>query len=140
VNTPTDAATVLDVTVRHPTVHQINATVGEVREFLTGEHVHLVLIVDASGLLLTTIDRDDLAADAAGDVRASEVGTLEGRTVRASLPLNDLDGVLATARTRRLAVVDDVGRLVGLVCRKRSGQGFCSDVGIGERRAEVAAP
>lgn len=138
-NTATDAATVLDVTVRHPTVHPTTATVDEVREFLTGEHVHLVLIADAAGVLVTTIDRDDLAADAAGDVRAAGLGTLEGRTVRADLPLRDLEAVLATAGTRRLAVVDAEGRLVGLVCRKRSGHGFCSDVGISERRTEGTA-
>jgi CBS domain-containing protein len=129
-------AKVLDVTVHHPTVHP---AVDEVREFLTGDHVHLALVVDGAGLLLTTIDRDDLAAVAAGDVRAAEVGTLEGRTVRADLPLSDLDGVLAAANTRRLAVVDEQGRLVGLVCGKRSGHGFCSDTGISERRAEAAA-
>jgi len=37
---------------------------------------------------------------------------------------------------RRLAVVDPGGRLAGLLCRKRSGRGFCSDEGVAARAAD----
>jgi hypothetical protein len=37
---------------------------------------------------------------------------------------------------RRLAVVDCSGRLLGLLCRKNSGTGYCSDEGIRQRAAK----
>jgi len=36
---------------------------------------------------------------------------------------------------RRLAVVDDGGVLVGLLCLKRTGRGFCSDLDVASRAA-----
>jgi hypothetical protein len=35
---------------------------------------------------------------------------------------------------RRAAVVDDSGRLLGLLCMKKTGTGFCSDQDIRQRR------
>jgi hypothetical protein len=43
---------------------------------------------------------------------------------------------LARQRRRRLAVVDDSGRLLGLLCLKKDGTGYCSDDGIGDRAAQ----
>ncbi|MGW1564687.1 hypothetical protein ACWCQ1_51030 [Streptomyces sp. NPDC002144] len=37
---------------------------------------------------------------------------------------------------RRLAVTDGCGRLLGLLCLKRSGNGYCSDEGIRARADE----
>jgi hypothetical protein len=37
---------------------------------------------------------------------------------------------------RRLAVTDEAGRLLGLLCLKKDGTGYCSDDGIRERAAE----
>jgi hypothetical protein len=36
-------------------------------------------------------------------------------------------------RRRRLAVVDESGRLLGLLCLKKDQCGYCSDEGIRER-------
>lgn len=126
------------VAVHHPTVHPPSATVGDVRRFLEGTHVHLALVVDDVGRLVSTLVRDDLTAydDAAPAVDA---GTLEGRTVAAHLPADLLPDRMLAAGMRRMAVVDEAGRLVGLVCRKKSGDGWCSDVGIASRRAERPA-
>jgi hypothetical protein len=38
--------------------------------------------------------------------------------------------------TRRLAVVDGTGRLVGLLCLKRTLDGFCSDADVRARAVE----
>lgn len=130
--------TVVDVAVHHPTVHPADATVGEVRAFLDGAHVHLALVVDRAGRLLTTLTRTDLEGLDDG-AAAREAGTLAGRTVRADRPAEDLPEHLAALGTRRAAVVDRAGVLVGLVCRKRSGAGYCSDDGIRSRRAERGA-
>ena len=97
--------------------------------------MHLALVVDDDGRLLSTLVRDDLSAydDQAPAVAA---GTLEGRTVRADLPADQLPDRMLAMGARRLAVVDDTGVLVGLVCRKRSGEGYCTDAGIRSKRAE----
>ncbi|MBF4160845.1 CBS domain-containing protein [Nocardioides acrostichi] len=134
----THGTTALDVAVRSPTTHPADATVGDVRTFLAGEHVHLALLVDDAGHLVAAVQRDDLHGldDAAP---ASEAADLAGRTVRADLPEPDLAAAFVGGASRRLAVVDDTGRLLGLVCRKRSGHGYCSDAGIRSRRDERAA-
>ena len=127
--------TAADVAVHHPTVHPADATVGDVRRFLAGGHVHLALVVDGHRRLLATLVRDDLAAYD-DTTPAVEAGTLRGRTVPAGLPVERLPEHMLAAGARRLAVVDEVGRLVGLVCRKRSGEGYCTDQGIRSKRAE----
>jgi hypothetical protein len=52
-------------------------------------------------------------------------------------------GMVARGR-RRLAVVDDRGLLVGLLCLKRSGRGFCSAADVAararDRRTSIAGP
>ncbi len=127
--------TAADVAVHHPTVHPPSATVGDVRAFLRGGHVHLALVVDDAGLLLATLTRDDLEGQA-DDEPAVRAGRLEGRTVPSGLLAEDLPDHMLAAGARRLAVVDGEGRLVGLVCRKRTGDGYCSDDGIRTKRAE----
>jgi CBS domain-containing protein len=127
--------TAADVAVHHPTVHPPEATVGDVRAFLAGGHVHLALVVDGTGRLLVTLVREDLEGHP-DDARATEAGTLVGRTVPADLPADRLPDRMVAQGARRLAVVDDAGHLVGLVCRKRSGQGWCTDEGIRSKRAE----
>jgi hypothetical protein len=37
---------------------------------------------------------------------------------------------------RRRAVVDDEGRLLGLLCLKASGRGFCADADVAARARE----
>lgn len=132
VTLPTTAA---DVAVHRPTVHPPTATVGEVREFLSGGHVHLALVVDDHGLLVAAVVREDLEGydDAEPAIRA---GRLAGRTVPAGLAVEDLRDHMLAAGARRLAVIDEAGRLVGLVCGKRSGEGYCTDDGIRSKRAE----
>jgi CBS domain-containing protein len=108
----------------------------EIRELFADDHVRMALVVDASGRLLTTIERQDLIAAAApSSTRIARLGTLVGRTVGPSTLLSAATATLLRARKRRLAVVDDRGRLVGLLCLKRDGTGFCSDEGV-RRRAE----
>jgi hypothetical protein len=40
---------------------------------------------------------------------------------------------------RRLAVIDESGRLLGLLCLNREGTGYCSDDGILKRLNSQAA-
>ena len=121
-----------------PDVLAASATVGEARAALAGGHKHLALVVDDSGTLLTTLDHADLARASVlpPSTAASTLGTLVGRTVPADLPHADVTAALVARGSRRLAVVDDAGRLVGLVCLKRSGRGFCTDADVSDRRSD----
>ncbi|WP_406631156.1 CBS domain-containing protein [Amycolatopsis sp. WGS_07] len=121
------AATVGEAMLRAPKVLDATATVGEVRALFEDDHVHAALVV-AERTLLGVVERADLAGlpDALPAYRA---GRLAGRVIS---PEADLSSTWLGMSRRRLAVVDEDGELLGLLCLKRSGRGFCSD-------AEVAA-
>jgi CBS-domain-containing membrane protein len=120
------------------TTHQPSSSLAEIGRFLEDDHVHLALVVAPDGHLVTTINRADLAVRAASCTTLAACGTLAGRTVS---PADDLDAVAAwmtqTAQ-RRAAVVDESGRLLGLLCLKKTGAGFCSDQDIRDRRGAAA--
>ena len=109
-----------------------------IREFFEDDHVHMALIVAADGRLITTIERSDLAGVTSSTGCAAEVGTLVGRTVAPSQAIVAVTETLLTEGRRRLAVVNGSGRLLGLLCLKRDGRGFCSDDGIRARAEEAA--
>lgn len=126
---------VADVLVRFPKTHGPGSTLGEIRSFFADDHVHMALIVGTDGRLVTTIERPDLAADLPGSVPAAELGTLVGRTAGPADPLDAVTTALLRQRRRRLAVVDDSRLLLGLLCLKKDGTGYCSDEGIRARAA-----
>ena len=104
------------------------------------DHVHVALIVAADGRLVTTIERSDLAAATPGSAPVAKLGTLIGRTAGPADPLGAVTATLLREGRRRLAVVDGSGRLLGLLCLKKDGTGYCSDEGIGERAGRAAQP
>jgi hypothetical protein len=90
----------------------------------------MLLLVEA-GQLLGTLIRDDVPEEAERLEPALRFASTTGRTVGPDAPL---DGVLATmlaTGVRRLAVVDEGGALLGLLCLKRHLGGFCSDTDVG---------
>jgi hypothetical protein len=92
----------------------------------------MVLIVADGGHLISMIDRADLHRTTVGSARVAELGSLTDRTAS---PGETLDG--ATARLmrtgrRRLAIVDDFGRLLGRPCLKKNGMGRRFDASIHE--------
>ena len=105
----------------------------------------MALIAAADGFLVTTITRSDLddldglGGQPPGRIPAAEFGTLAGRTARSADELTAAALRLTSTRQRRLAVVDNAGRLVGLLCLKRNGSGFCSDENVRQRREASAA-
>ncbi len=101
-----------------------------IRECFEDDHVHMALVVAADGRLVTTIERSDLAEATPVARCAAELGTLVGRTVAPSQAVAAARESLLHHGRRRLAVVDASGRLLGLLCLKRDGTGFCSDEGI----------
>lgn len=110
-------------------------TVGAARALL-GDHVHALLVV-AGRRLLAVVERDDLAG-APDDAPIRPLGRLAGRTVPPGADLAAVREAMERSGVRRLAVVDADGDLVGLLCRKRSGRGFCTDEGVLARWAERA--
>jgi CBS domain-containing protein len=134
--TDVPALTVRAAMIRHPKTMPASATLAEARSVLGDSHVHLLLLVD-DGRLVGTIDRDDLAGVRADDATpATAYATLAGRTTGPDADAEALRHALRDASARRLAVVDDEGRLLGLLCLKRSGQGYCSDVDVADRAAD----
>jgi CBS-domain-containing membrane protein len=134
-----------DVTTTHcvaqamvtaPSTHGIATTVAQLRRYFADDHVHLALIVAADGRLVSTVERADLAPALPGATPARSVGTLAGRTVGPEVPVERAAAILAARQRRRLAVVDGAGRLLGLLCLKRSRTGFCSDADVCARAAD----
>lgn len=130
------SGTVGALMVTIPKTFPPSSTVGEVRSLFADDHVHMALVVAADGELLTTIERPDIPAEAPDESPAVHLGRLEGRTALECWSINRTTGWLKHQGRRRLAVVDAGGHLLGLLCLKRSGTGYCSDAGVLARQQE----
>jgi CBS-domain-containing membrane protein len=130
---------VADFMVTSPETHGPRCGLQTIRRFFEDDHVHIALVVAADRRLVTTIERSDLAGATPGARCAGDLGTLVGRTVAPSTSVAAVREMLLREGRRRLAVVDASGRLLGLLCLKRDGTGFCSDEGIRARAEERAA-
>jgi CBS domain-containing protein len=127
--------TVADVMVTIPWTHGVDLSVAQAREAFTDSHVHMLLLTD-DGLLRGALLREDLVADLDPDLPALRVAALSGRTVHPDTPLERAVELVQQRGSRRLAVVDDDRRLVGLLCLKKSLDGFCSDADVRSRARE----
>ena len=112
--------------------------VGAVRRELGDDHVHMVLVVDEGRRLLTTITRSDLSSSIPNSTAAIRVGRMAGRTTRPSTPIIDITAQLNRTGERRMAVTDEQGHLLGLLCLKRDRTGYCSNHGVAARASERA--
>lgn len=131
----TAGESVADAMITRPHLHPAGTTVDEACAALTDSHVHLLLLVE-DGRLLGTVERGDLDDVADGGRPALDVARLEGRTLPPDQPLDTAYAELVAAAQRRRAVVAPDGRLLGLLCLKRSGSGFCTDDGVAARAGE----
>lgn len=129
--------TVADVMLRHPKTLPATASAAEAGAELLDDHVHVVLLVE-NGELAGTIERTDLLG-AHGSAPALERAVLAGRTIAPTRAAEDARLLLLAAGRRRLAVVDDHGALLGLLCLKRRMTGFCTDAGVAARAADRPA-
>jgi CBS domain-containing protein len=117
-----------------PAVHGPAATVGELRAFFRDDHVHMALVVDGV-TLIGVVERTDLRPDHHDRLPARAVATLEGKTIRPDVALAEAFALMTRGARRRLAVTNDGTELLGLLCLKASGLGFCSDAGVRRRNA-----
>lgn len=123
-------ATVAEAMLRAPKLLDHTATVTQVRELFRDDHVHVALVV-AGAVLVSVVERPDLDG-LPGGMPAWRAGRLTGRVVRPDADL--LETWLAMrGHRRRLAVADGEGGLLGLLCLKRTGLGFCSDADVAAR-------
>jgi len=120
--------------LRLPKTSPAATTVDEARAVLRNDHVHALLVVE-NGRLLTVVELADLTFAEPG-TPARDAGRLHGRTVGPNIDLVAAWQWMRAAGRRRLAVVDDAGHLLGLLCLKPSGLGFCTDAGVLERARE----
>jgi CBS domain-containing protein len=130
---------VADVVVRLPKTLGPRTTVAQAREAFDHDHVHMLLLTD-HGRLLGTLLRTDIPAPDSDERRALAVATLQGRTISPQVIAADARHLLLRTGQRRLAVVDDSGRLLGLLCLKRRLTGFCSDADVAARAANTSSP
>lgn len=126
---------VADVMVHHPKLCDEDTTVGEVRLLFAGDHVHAVLITSGPRLL-AVIERADLGPEASSSASAARLGRLTERVIAPTASADTALRQMIAAGRRRLAVVGPDGTLLGLLCLKRSGTGFCSDENVYQRQVE----
>ncbi|MGE0170330.1 CBS domain-containing protein [Nocardioides sp.] len=124
--------TVADVLLRIPKTHGLGLTVLQAREALADDHVHMLLLTE-DGVLHGTLVRSDLEGPLDPGRSALGLATLAQRTVDPAAPLEDVVSLMDQSGTRRLAVTDSDNRLLGLLCRKRSLRGFCTEANVRSR-------
>ena len=132
-------AVVSSAVVSQPKTLPGTASIGSVRTLLSNDHVHMALLVD-DGRLVTAIERDDLPTDVPDDVPAREYGTITGRTIRPQELVGVALRLMQESGRRRMVVVHRDGTLGGLLCLKRSGNGFCTDGDVLDRKRAVCRP
>jgi CBS domain-containing protein len=129
------AMMVTDVMLRAPKLCGPGTTVADARRMFDDDHLHCLLVVAADGSLLAVVDRADLR-----DAEPSQAAVVTGRVAERVIgPGGDAEAVrrqMVARGWRRLAVVDERGRLLGLLCLKRTGLGFCSDADVAARAAD----
>ncbi|QXV56538.1 CBS domain-containing protein [Amycolatopsis sp. TNS106] len=130
--------TVGDVLVRQPKTSPVDISVDQARACFADDHVHMLLLTEA-GRLIGTLVRTDLPADLDGTGLALPHSRMTGRTVPADMPAEQARRLLMARGQRRLAVVDDGGAILGLLCLKRRLTGFCGDADVAARAAERSA-
>lgn len=120
--------------LRHPKVCPPDLTVAAARIALADDHVHALLPVRGAQLL-AAVERGDLL-DAPADDPARRHGQLAGRVVSPAANLTAVRSAMKAGNRRRLAVVDSEGSLLGLLCLKSHGHGFCSPHDVAARLKE----
>lgn len=126
---------VRDVMINHPKLVDAALTLSEAQHHFADEHVHMLLLVENSHFIGTLV-RTDLR-ETAPTFPAASFSVLRGRCVHNGAYADDVLKQMIRLRIRRLAVINDDRNLVGLLCLKRSGSGFCSDLDVSSRASSV---
>jgi CBS domain-containing protein len=123
--------------VARPATHRATTTVGELRAFFADDHVHIALLVD-DGLLVAAVERSDLDSGIDDRAPALPLARLDGRTIPPHAAVEAARMNMRRDGRRRLAVTTPESALLGLLCLKGDGSGFCSDEDVSDRRSDLA--
>ena len=118
-----EGLTVADITHFHVTVFSATATVGELREWFERKESHRLALLADDGRYLGSLVPDDIDG-ADGDRVARELART-GPTVAPDDPAKRGEELALSTPARRVPVVDDGGRLLGIVAITPDLQGFC---------------
>ena len=119
-----DGLTVADVTHSRITVFSGSATVGELREWFAVKESHRLALLADDGRYVGSLVADDIAADADPGRPARELARSRP-TVAPGDPARRGEKLALSTPARRVPVVDEAGRLVGIVAITPDLQGFC---------------
>jgi CBS domain-containing protein len=118
-----DGLTAADLMHRRLTTLPATATVRELRAYFAESESHrLALIVDGDRYVGAVAA--GALGGAADDASAAELARAEP-VVRAGAPAAEAQAAALADPSSRLPVVDDAGRLVGIVAINRARDGFC---------------
>lgn len=118
---------VRDAMMFEPRATPASTPLAKARVTFANPHVNLLLVVGEDGRFAGTLTRDRLPAD--GDGPVGEWVDPDAPRIGPGAPVAQAVEMLDGTGTNRLPVVDDGGRLCGLVCWDRAGERFCVDPG-----------
>jgi hypothetical protein len=119
-----DGLTVADVTHSRVTVFAGDATVGELRDWFAVNESHRLALLADDGRYVGSLVPEDVADDADPEQAAREIAR-SGPTVAPGDPAKLGEELALSTPARRVPVVDEAGRLVGIVAITPDLQGFC---------------
>jgi CBS domain-containing protein len=126
---------VSDAMLRNVQTLPPEATVADARRSF-GDHVHMLLVTRGDQLLGTLLRGDLPSSD--DDAPCLQHARLDGRCCSPAELVEPIRRRMLRRGERRLAVVDDTGALLGLLCLKHHGAGFCSKSDVDARRCADA--
>lgn len=135
--TISNAVLVRDVMITDPKIVDSTISVGRSRELFADEHVHMLLVVDHQRLVATLTRADLPLGHPQHRCSALMFAVMKGRCIRGDEPALEVLSQMSAQKIRRLAVVDEHRHLLGLLCLKRSGNGFCSDDDVRARALQL---
>jgi len=131
---------VRDVMLTVPKTHDLDLTLHQAHQAFANPHVHMLLLTSPNGVLQGTLVRSDLThldVQETPDALAVGHARLGGRTITPGVHAVTATSTMLDQQTRRLVVIDNHHRVVGLLCLKRTLDGFCSDANIRARAAQA---
>ncbi|OZD18180.1 CBS domain-containing protein [Rhodococcus sp. 06-156-3C] len=132
-----NAVQVRDVMITRPKIVDSTISVGRAQELFADDHVHMLLVVEQRRLI-ATLTRTDLPIGYTQHCCSALVfAVMKGRCIREDEPALEILSRMSLQKIRRLAVVDEHLHVVGLLCLKRSGNGFCSDDDVRARGSSL---
>ena len=117
-----------DLMLRNPKTLPVDAPVSEVRALLENPSVQMVLLADGQTFAGAITD---LPADAPPEQRAVDFADPDPDTIGPDEPASTAFARTAASPHRRLVVVGDDARLLGLLCLDESRTRFCGATGSG---------